>query len=225
MKEITDALCRCALFNGVSKPEMKHILSTINYQIKEFDKNEFICRTDQYSVDIGIIISGYVEVQKILPSGNVICVFYKNRGEAFGGAVVFSRSAVYPCDVFSRDKSKILFFHKQGIFELCKDALFAENLLGSFANRILYYEKRLELFSYSSIQKKIAFFLLDEQKTTGNSLIHLPFTKKTWAEYLNVSRPSLCRELKKLCNENIIKINGDQISVINEDRLIHLLQQ
>ena len=225
MKEITDVLCRCALFDGVSKTEIKRILSTTKYHIKKFDKNEFICRTDQYSVDIGIIISGYIEVQKILPSGNVICVFYKNRGDAFGGAVVFSNSAIYPCDVFSRDKSKILFFHKQNIFELCKIPLFAENLISSFANKILHYEKRLELFSYSSIKKKIAFFLLDEQKTTGNNLIQLPFTKKTWAEYLNVSRPSLSRELKKLGNDHVIKINKDNISIINKQKLENLLQQ
>ncbi|WP_347491532.1 Crp/Fnr family transcriptional regulator [Desulfoscipio sp. XC116] len=218
------ALSRCVLFDGISGMEIERILSATEFQIREFDKNEFICRTDQHSVYVGIIISGCVEVQKVFPSGNTVCIFYKNKGDMFGGAVVFSNSAVFPCDVFSRKKSKILFLHKQSIFELCKMPFFAENLLNLFANGILCYEKRLELFSYSSIQKKIAFYLLNEQRIPGYSLIHLPFTKKTWAEYLNVSRPSLCRELKKLCNDNIIKMNGDKISIINEEALGHLLQ-
>lgn len=223
MNDIIEALSKCVIFNGISKTDIENILSSIKFQTKEFDKSEFICRTDQSSVDVGIIISGCVEVQKILPSGNTICVCYKNKGDIFGGAVVFSSSTIYPCDVFSKGKSKILFLHKQNIFKLCENPLFAENLLNSFANRILYYEKRLELFSYSSIQKKIAFYLLDEQRVSGHGLIRLPFTKKTWAEYLNVSRPSLCRELKKLCNDNIIKMNEDKISILNEEALIHLL--
>jgi len=56
-------------------------------------------------------------------------------------------------------------------------------------------------------------------------LIHSPFNKKTWAEYLNVSHPSLCRELKKLCNNNIIEINKDRISFLNEEALIEILQK
>lgn len=225
MKDIVKALSHCVLFGGIDSIELEHILFEIEFQLREFDKNEFICRTDQFSYYVGIIISGSVEVQKNLPSGNTVCVFYKNKGDMFGGAVVFSNSAIYPCDVFSREKSKILFLHKQRIFELCKNPKFAENLLNSFANKILYYEKRLELFSYSSIQKKIAFYLLDEQKASGTCAIYLPFTKKTWAEYLNVSRPSLCRELRKLCNEKIIKINGEKIFIVNEEKLVHLLQQ
>lgn len=225
MKDIVKALSHCVLFGGIDSIELEHILFEIEFQLREFDKNEFICRTDQFSYYVGIIISGSVEVQKNLPSGNTVCVFYKNKGDMFGGAVVFSNSAIYPCDVFSREKSKILFLHKQHIFELCKNPKFAENLLNSFANKILYYEKRLELFSYSSIQKKIAFYLLDEQKASGTCAIYLPFTKKTWAEYLNVSRPSLCRELRKLCNEKIIKINGEKIFIVNEEKLVHLLQQ
>ena len=224
MKNIVKALRCCVLFGGMDSIELEHILSETEFQLREFDKNEFICRTDQFSYYVGIIISGCIEVQKNLPSGNIVCVFYKNKGDMFGGAVVFSNSAIYPCDVFSREKSKILFLHKQSIFELCKSPLFAENLLNSFANKILYYEKRLELFSYSSIQKKIAFYLLDEQKASGTCAIYLPFTKKTWAEYLNVSRPSLCRELKKLCNDNIIKMNGNEISIMNAEALVQLLQ-
>ena len=70
----------------------------------------------------------------------------------------------------------------------------------------------------------IAYFLIHEIKTSGNSMVHLSFTKKTWAEYLNVSRPSLCRELKKLCTDNIIEIIKDKILILDENALIDLLQ-
>lgn len=225
MDDIIEACCHCKIFKGLDKAKIKSTLSKLDYQIRQYDKNEFICREDQYSMNVGIIIYGQIEVQKNLTSGNSLCIFYKDKGEAFGGAVSFSSESLYPCDVFSRDKSKIVFINKQSIFLMCKNPVIAENLLKSFANRIIYYEKRLELFSYSSIQKKIAFFLLDEMRTTNNTTIYLPFSKKSWAEYLNVSRPSLCRELKKLSNDNILEINRQIIVIKSEGALIRLLQQ
>jgi CRP-like cAMP-binding protein len=225
MNDIMEALHCCAIFKGVDEAVIHNMISTADYQVRQYDKNEFICREDQSSVSLGIVILGCVEIQKIFPSGNNVCLFDRNIGDMFGGAVVFSTKTLYPCDVFSKDKSKILFLNRKSIFEMCKNTLIAENILKSFANSVFYFEKRLELFSYSSIQKKIAFFLLNEMETTGNRMIRLPFSKKTWAEYLNVSRPSLCRELKRLSTDHIIHINKDRISILNQEKLIFLLQQ
>lgn len=51
----------------------------------------------------------------------------------------------------------------------------------------------------------------------------LPFTKTTWAEYLNVSRTSLSRELKNLCEQNVIKMNGSNIVLTQRELLESLL--
>lgn len=225
MDDLVVALSRCSMFKGLNRIEIGLVLSRVRYQIREYGKNELICREDQLSENVGVIVFGCVEVQKVLASGNLICIFHKNVGDLFGGAVAFSTESIYPCDVFSRADSKIIFFPKQSVFEMCQEALIAENLLNAFANRIIYYEKRLELFSCSSIKVKIARFLLDEAKTSNESVVHLRFTKKTWSEYLNVSRPSLCRELKKLCDDNIIKMDKDSIFVLDNKALVGLLQK
>ena len=223
MNEIIDTLLCCELFRGIGKAGIQHMLLTMKYRIQEFDKNERICRADQHADAIGVIISGQIEIQKNLPSGNVICMLYKNRGDAFGGSVALSSSAVYPCDIIAGKHSRMLFLDTQSIFSLCENPTFAKNMIASFANRVLYYEKRLELLSYSSIQSKIAFYLLNEQKLTGDSTVKLLFSKKKWAEYLNVSRPSLCRELKKLCDDGVLEATENRILMCDKDYLIGLL--
>ena len=197
MNDIIEALCCCAIFKSVDRAVIHNSISTAEYQIRQYDKNEFICREDQSTDYIGIVIWGCVEIQKIFPSGNNVCLFYRNKGDMFGGAVVFSSEALYPCNVFSKDKSKILFLNKKSIFEMCKDPLIAENILKSFANSVFYFERRLELFSYSSIQKKIAFFLLNETKITGNLIIHLPFSKKNMGGILKCIPPVTIPRTKK----------------------------
>ena len=52
----------------------------------------------------------------------------------------------------------------------------------------------------------------------------IPFPKATWAEYLNVSRPSLSRELKFLCEQGVIKMNKNKIVILRKDLLESLLR-
>lgn len=224
MNKLLDTLSICPLFEGKNESELQSILSQIQYQIKRFNKNDFIFQADETSINMGIIIKGYVEVKKILSSGNVISIFHRSKGKLFGGAVAFSNKSSYPCDVLAREKSEILFIDKQSVFEtLCKDPLIVSNLMNLFANEVFQFEKRLELYSYSSIKKKIAFSLLYDMVPSDGEVINLPYSKKTWAEHLNVSRPSLCRELKKLSSQDILSIKDRTIVLIKKDQLESIL--
>ena len=223
MSRVLEALRRCELFKGLGKTEINDSISSAGFQIKEYDKAEFICREDQFSSQIGIIISGGVEVQKSLPSGNIYCLFYENIGNMFGGCIAFLSKVPYPCDVYSSRESIILFFQKHSFIKLFENPKIVENMMCTVSKKILCFEKRLELFSYSSIQKKIAYYLIDDMKATESDAVFLPFSKKQWAEYLNVSRPSLCRELKKLSCHNAIEIDKNKITVLNKQYLASLL--
>ncbi|WP_132247729.1 helix-turn-helix domain-containing protein [Marinisporobacter balticus] len=52
---------------------------------------------------------------------------------------------------------------------------------------------------------------------------YTPYSKKTWSEHLNVSRPSLFRELKILCTQQVIRIRNKEILILKEDALIDIL--
>lgn len=142
-----------------------------------------------------------------------------------GGSIVFSSNPRYPCDVLAKEESEVLFIDKSYIFDvLFKNAVIASNMLKISANRIRQFEKRLELFSFSSIQQKIAFSLLNSFKAENDKIVMIPFPKATWAEYLNVSRPSLSRELKFLCEQGVIKMNKNKIVILRKDLLESLLR-
>ena len=76
---------------------------------------------------------------------------------------------------------------------------------------------------FYSIPKKIAFSLLNDFSIAENQTIYLPFSKTTWAEYLNVSRTSLSRELKIMCDQKIISMNKNEIRILQAERLETLL--
>jgi len=224
MDEIIEALSCCPLFHGKKKHDIETIMARTDFYVKSFKKKNFISTVDHTSELIGIIVRGVVEVQKTLVTGNGVSLYLKNRGQMFGGAVAFSQTCSYPCDIYAKEASIILFISRQTVFDLVRDdEKLCSNLLGLFSDSVLQMENRLELFSCSSIKRKIAFYLLQPENQTESNLVCLQFSQKTWAEYMNVSRPSLCRELQALNQAGIIGVNGRMIRIIDEKRLTKIL--
>lgn len=224
MKEILDILCSCTLFKGKDKNNIEQILSEANYKIKHYKKNEIIFKADELSFYIGIVLKGRIEIQKILACGKVINFLYKNKGDIFGEEVALSRKPTYDYDIIATEESNIFLIDKQSTSDiLLKDSIINSNLIVSFANSVLALNKKLELFSYYSIQKKIAFSLLYNMEINKTNYISLINSKKSWAEHLNVSRPSLSRELTHLSNKGIIKVNNKIITILKKEQLESIL--
>ena len=114
----------------------------------------------------------------------------------------------------------ILWIEKDAVLNaFLKNPVIAANIIRISANRIMQLENRVELFTFYSIQKKIAFSLLNDFAIDNDRTILIPFPKTPWAEYLNVSRTSLGRELKNLCDAGMIKVEGRRITILQMDML------
>ncbi len=220
MEEYLNILCKCPLFNGKDKNEIKNVLLKTQYKICHYKKNDFIFRADLPCIYLGIILEGSIEIQNNLESGKFINIFYKKQSEVFGGALVFSNISTCNFDVIAKEHCTILLIHQKSVSEiLFKDSTIASNIINLFAKEILMLNKKIELFSYSSIKEKIAYSLLHYIKSNNKSIIQLPYSKKAWAEHLNVSRSTLSRELKALSDEGIIDVNNKTIKILNREKL------
>lgn len=224
MQKILTALQACPMLAGKNAAEIETLASQIQYRIAHYKKNELIFAADQPADHLGIIVTGRVEVQKELASGKVIKVLCKNIGDVFGGAALFANHASYNCSILARENSSIMLIAKEVFLDiLCRDPQIVSNILTLFGENVLFFDKKIELLSYSSIQQKIAFSLLNDLECSEDGLIHLPYTKQSWAEHLNVSRPSLCRELKNLDNNGIIDLKASIIRILKKDALEAIL--
>ncbi|GMQ58742.1 Crp/Fnr family transcriptional regulator [Vallitalea sediminicola] len=223
MKKYINILSSCPLFKGKDKNEIINILSLTKYKVTTYKKNDFIFRADETPNYIGIVLTGSIEVQNNLKSGKYFNVLYKNKGEVFGGALAFSDIPISKFDVIAKTKCDIMLVSRQSVLDiLFKDSIIAYNIMNTFAKSVMKLNKKIELFSYSSIQQKIAYSLLCNLKPDDN-IINLPYSKKAWAEHLNVSRSSLSRELKSLIDNGIIEINNKEIKVQKKDSLESIL--
>ena len=215
---------QCPIFEHLSTADVRQIMQDVPYLTETLEKGKIIYRAEETANRIGVILSGCLEARKYLPTGNVISLFQRKPGEMIGGCIVFSSHPNYPCDVVAREKSMLLWLDRQVVLgTFLKNPVIAANIMRIYSERMMQLEKRVELFSYHAISKKIAFSLLHDFSIAENQTIYLPFSKTTWAEYLNVSRTSLSRELKMMCNQKIIAMNQNEIRILQAGRLETLL--
>ncbi|MDC7220044.1 MAG: Crp/Fnr family transcriptional regulator [Spirochaetales bacterium] len=198
MEKIISVLSRSLLFKGLDEQLLQEIIDGGDWEKRSYRKGESIFEIHESYSKLSLILTGTVEIHRPLLNGSNLCIEWREESDLFGGATVFSEEGEVPgCRALAKCSVELISFSGEAFDNiLSRYPLVVRNMNRLYSRRVLDYQQRLELFSYSSIKKKIAYYCLNILKCEGDR--KLPFSRSKWAEYLNVSRPSLQRELKEL---------------------------
>lgn len=217
---------KSSLFAHMTAAELRKILEETPHHIQCYDKGETILHLMEPAEKIGIILEGRVEAQKSFPNGSQVNVSVRVPGDMIGPAAVFSRNQKYPCDIVSLDPVTVMMFRRDDLLGLLqKDVKILENFTRELASAAYMLQQRLELFSYNGIAQKAAFWLLTRARQTGNDKVPVPGSVSKWALLLNVSRPSLHRELKRMEADGMISYSPPVIKILDAKALQNVLSQ
>ena len=219
-------LAKCSIFKGFSAADLRTALEDTPHHIQCYDKEELIFHQMDIADRIGIVLEGRVQAQKTFPNGSMVNVSTRVPGDLIGPAAVFSRNHHYPCDVNAVEPSTIMMLRKEDLLSLMqKDMRILENFTTEISTATYMLQQRLELFSYTGIAQKAAFWLLMRHQETGKTSIQLPDSVTKWALQMSVSRPSLHRELKKMEEKGMIRYSSKKIELLDTDRLQEMLSE
>ena len=217
---------KSSLFAHMTAAELRKILEETPHHIQCYDKGETILHLMEPAEKIGIILEGRVEAQKSFPNGSQVNVSVRVPGDMIGPAAVFSRNQKYPCDIVSLEPVTVMMFRRDDLLGLLqKDVKILENFTRELASAAYMLQQRLELFSYNGIAQKAAFWLLLRVRQSGKDTVKIPDSISKWAMLMNVSRPSLHRELKRLESEGIIAYVPPVVSILDPEALQDVLSK
>ena len=217
---------RSALFKDVSARDLRDLLENTPHHIQCYDKGETIFHMMDNAERVGIVMEGRAQAQKAFPNGSQINVSVRGAGELIGPAAVFSNSRRYPCDVVALEPVTVMMFRRADMLSLMqKNVLILENMMTEIASATYMLQQRLELMSYNGIAQKAAFWLLMQARQLGKDAVRIPDSVSKWAMLMNVSRPSLHRELKKLEEEGIITYSFGVVKILDSDALQEVLSR
>jgi CRP-like cAMP-binding protein len=223
MDDVRWLLNRCCLFNHLTVEETEKLFEDITCSIKCYKKSEVIFSPLQPADRLGVILKGSIDVQKIFASGKVITVSRRLPYDLIADASMFASINCYPATVSARENSHVWLISKAQLLKIfAKDNRIMVKFLESVSNRTLALNNMVEILSLNSVPAKIAYFLTMEQRKANSNTITLKFPKKSLAEQLNVSRPTLSRELKKMQLSGIISYHKRTINIHSLEKLADL---
>jgi CRP-like cAMP-binding protein len=202
--------------NDFSQKDICETLKNINYTTTLFSKGQIVALEGTHCSNIGILLDGSVEVQRIYASGKTVTMSKLTLGNIFGEVIIFSNKNTYPATITASENCRIMFIPKESILKLCAfNGTFLNNFMTLLSNKILMLNKKLQNISYQTIRQKVISFILDEYKVQNNLILTLNCTKKEMAEQLGIPRPSLSRELISMKDEGIIDFHKNTISILD----------
>jgi CRP-like cAMP-binding protein len=216
--ECIKRLSTSLLFRDIKFGEIEEILHYLKPIVKKYRKNEVISFAGQSNDGIGIIAKGKIAVTRESSSGNRVILDIMNTGDVLDESSVFSYSVKFPPTVITLENSCLFFFALDKLVGDCNDTNVCHNILMSNLLKILtnynsLLNKKIDYLSIKNIREKLSIYLLDLYRRTGNSSLIIPMKRHELADYLNISRPALSRELCLMRTERIIDFNGCSVTI------------
>jgi CRP/FNR family transcriptional regulator, dissimilatory nitrate respiration regulator len=213
-----DTLHSCILFEGIGRESLNIMLDCLKPRIKPCKQREIIVAYGQPFQGIGIIAGGKVALTKETYAGNRIIMGILEAGDIFGETVAFSDSKVWPMTVIAQEDGILLFLPPDKITGTCSNICASHsalimNMLKILSNRASMLDKQIEHLSAKNIRGKISSYLLDLSHQQNTQRLTIPMKRHELADYLNIPRPSLSREMALMSHDGLIDFAGPQINI------------
>jgi len=219
-----DTLSKCALFENIQIEEMRGILHCMNTNIQEYKKNDYLSVAGEVFAQIGVVLDGNVALTKETASGNRVLIGLLCPGEIFGEMAAYSGKKAWPVTVIAQTSCTVMFFSQDKIVGCCDKVCMSHkqlimNMLKIVSNRALMLNKKVEYLSIRSLRGRISTFFLEEFNKTGSNTFQLSLNRNELADFINVPRPSLSRELGKMRDEGLIDFYNASIKIMDYEGL------
>lgn len=212
------------MLKNKTKNELIEFFKDVNYNIVKYDKNDIIALENSPCTKVGLVLSGNIDIKRILTSNKIVHLSSFSVGHLFGEIIAFSDANSYPATVISSTSSEVMFIDKDDFIYFCTShPSFLKLFLNDLTNKIITLNKSITSLSFSTIKQKLCNFLIQESNIQKSNFIKLNMTKQKLSESLGIPRPSLSRELINMKDQGLIDYQKNIIKILDKEALEDIL--
>jgi len=198
------------IFKEMSEEEIQSALDILRYEEKSYKKGETILHAGSTTKKMGMVLSGSITIESIDILGNKTILSYIGAGDFFAETYAFLANEPMAVDVCANENCRVFFLNignitneRYSASESWKAKLTA-NLLTISTQKNLLLSNRIFHTSSKTIRGKLISYLsfISIKKQTNE--FKIPFDRQQLADYLNVDRTSLSKEIGKMQKEGLI---------------------
>lgn len=208
------------LFDNIAQDEIARMMVCFQASEKNYLPGEYICSYGEKNVQIGIIMEGKVQILRTHEDGRQTILEYLGQGDIFGEALSFISQAACTLQVYSMDKTKVIYIDYSHLIKRCPNACehhsqMVNNALQMISQKAIQLSERLEVLSQRTTREKLLCYFAIQAEHHQSATFTLPFSLSMLADYLSVDRSAMMREIKKMKDEELIQTNRQEIVLLD----------
>lgn len=211
-----------ALFRDMRPREIETARRALNVFEKKFVKDEAVLLAGASTAWMGMVLEGGVTIESTDLWGNRAILSHAGKGQCFAETYAWLEKQAVPVDVIASEDSRILFFQigllrqANHLSETWAFKLMT-NLLTISAHKNLALSGRSFHTAAKHIRGRVMAYLNTVSLQKNQKSFEIPFDRQQLADYLNVERTALSKELSKMRNEGLIDFNKNHFIILNLD--------
>lgn len=213
---------KCKLFNNIEEENIIKILNDIKARSRRYSKGSYVIAAGDRVQNIGVVLSGEVQILKDDYWGNRSIVGRVEPSEMFGEAFCLSNLYEYPIDVMTTEDTEVLLINCKQLLAACDSRgacynTIIRNMLRIIAERNINLVRKIEHISKRTTKEKLLSYLSFQAKKNNSSEFYIPFNREELAAYLSVDRSAMSNELCKMRNEGILSFKRNHFILYNKE--------
>ena len=209
------------VFGKITQEEYDELISCGGIRAVEYKKGAVLFQTGDQTEEFGILLSGKIHIENIDLWGNRMILHNISEGQAFAETYAFCKVPIM-VDVTAVEDSKVLFVDI-GILLSCGNQAklwynkLLYNLLVLSTEKNLAWSSRVFCIASKSIRTRVMTYLSSEAVRCGSTEFTVPFDRQQMADYLNVERSALSKELGRMQKEGILTFRKNKFHLYRVD--------
>lgn len=215
----TSVLLKLPLFRGFSEKELSKALSFFAEKKQNFKKGSLIMSAGTKPGVIGIVISGSITILSDDIWGNRTILSNVRKGGLFAEAYAILEDEPLLVDVMANEDCTILFLNIKKTLSSSKSPeswnyKFMQNLLIISSRKNLLLSGRSFHTAPKTIRGRVMSYLNAMSLQKGTKEFDIPFDRQQLADYLNLERSALSKELGKMQKEGVISTRKSHFKLL-----------
>jgi len=218
-------LTHCILFKGLKNDDIASLFESIPYQIKKFQREDFIALADSEVKSLLIVIEGSVRGEMTDDSGKTIKIEDIESPNLLAPAFLFGMQNKFPVTIVANNQVSILYIQKPDFLKLLQsNSKILSNYLDNICNRAQFLSGKIKFLSFQTIKGKLAHFIIQMANKSGKEEFIMQKSQNELAEMFGVTRPSLSRALREMDKDELVHADGKHIKILDREGLLDLLK-
>ena len=217
-----DVIQQVALFRGMDEAELAAALSALSAKEKTYEKDETILYAGNVSEHMGLVLEGSVTIESNDVWGNRTILSHIEKGGTFAETYALLEDEPMLVDVIANEKSNILFLRIGSLNLLQQDispwrVKLIGNLLRISSQKNLHLTGRSFHTAPKSIRGRVMAYLNSVSLQKNKIDFDIPFDRQQLADYLNVERSALSRELSNMQQDGLIIVRRNHFEIAKNE--------